>query len=257
VLGETTAVVTAVFLTVGTASLLTFLPAYIASAWRGSFQEVAADACRIFREQRHEIRWSLLGVITTEVQNRGYIYIAAAVFGPSAVAHLQAGRILFGPLNLLTSAWARVARPQLAALLGRSDPTEFIRVLKRALQAFTAFNIVFLAALWLTWPMLSTLVFRDKYTNLGVMVAAWGVANVLFQSRSCLGIGIQAMRCFRELTMATVAGAALALALAGVIGFTGQPAWLVGPVIAGECLALLIVTRILRKPALIPAVGAA
>ena len=79
---------------------------------------------------------------------------------------------------------------------------------------------------------------------------------ILFQSRSCLGIGIQAMRRFRELTLATVAGAALALALAGVICFTGRATWLVGPVIAGECLALLIVIRILRRPAPIPAVAA-
>lgn len=257
VLDEATAIVSAAFLVIGSTTLLSLVPACIASAWHGSLREVAADVRRIFREQRHEIRWSLLGVITTEVQNRGYIYIAAAVFGPIAVAHLQAGRILFGPLNLLTSAWARVARPQLAALLARSDAVEFGRVLTRALQAFSAFNIVFLAALWLAWPMLSTLVFRDKYTDLGMMVAAWGIANVLFQSRSCLGIGIQAMRRFRELTLATVAGAALALALAGVICFTGQPAWLVGPVIAGECLALLIVTRILRRPAPTPAVVAA
>ena len=255
VMGEH-AIVTAAFLAVGAASLLTTLPACVASAWHGSLREVAADVRRIFREQRHEIRWSLLGVITTEVQNRGYVYIAAAVFGPSAVAHLQAGRILFGPLNLLTSAWARVARPQLAALLGRSDAGEFGRVLTRALQAFTLFNGVFLGALWLAWPLLSTLVFRDKYADLGALVAAWGVANILFQSRSCLGIGIQAMRRFRELTLATVAGATLALALAGVICFTGRATWLVGPVIAGECLALLIVIRILRRPAPIPAVAA-
>jgi O-antigen/teichoic acid export membrane protein len=249
-------IVPAAFLCVGLAGVTSIAPAAFTSARMGAWRAVAADMRQVFRAQAHEIRWSLLGVITTEVQNRGYVYIAAVVFGPAVVAQLQAGRILFGPLNLLTNAWARVARPQLAGLLGRCDIAGFDRTLKRAMQAFASSNLVFLAALWLAWPTLSALVFSGKYANLGPLVAAWGIANVLFQCRSCLGVGVQALRRFRELTTATVAGGAVALALTGVACFAGKPAWLIGAVIAGESLALLVVIRILRHPAPIPAIAA-
>ena len=249
-------IVPAAFLCLGLAGVTSIAPAALASARMGDWHDLAADMRQVFREQAHEIRWSLLGVITTEVQNRGYVYIAAAVFGPAVVAQLQAGRLLFGPLNLLTSAWSRVARPQLAVLLGRHDTAGFDNTLKRAMQAFAVFNLLFLAALWMAWPTLSALVFKDKYANLGPLVTAWGIANLLFQCRSCLGIGVQAMRRFRELTTATVAGGAVALALTGAACIAGKPAWLIGAVVAGESLALLVVIRILRRPAPIPAIAA-
>jgi len=240
-------IVSTVFLVVGAAGALTIAPAALGSGKRSPLRGLAADMARVFAEQRHEIRWSLLGVITTEVQNRGYLYIAAAVFGPATVAQLQAGRILFGPLNLLTNAWARVARPQFAALIGRGDGAGFHHTLTRAFWAFAAFNVAFLGALWFAWPLLSPLVFADKYADLGALVAAWGAANLVSQSRACLGIGAQAMRRFRELSMATIAGAAASVVLVGVACALARPGWLVAPVIAGECLAMLIVMRILRR----------
>ena len=249
-------IIDSVFVVVGMAGALTIVPACIASGRMLPLRGLAAEMAGVFAEQMHEIRWSLLGVITTEIQNRGYIYIAAAVFGPATVAQLQAGRILFGPLNLLTNAWARVARPQLAGLIGNSDEEGFNTALKRAFRGFAAFNVLFLGGLWLAWAPLSSLVFNGKYDDLGSLVAAWGLANIVFQSRSCLGIGVQAMRRFRELTMATIAGAAVSIVLVTGACFARQPAWLIAAVIAGECVALAIVISILRqRPDVQPAVS--
>lgn len=240
-------VVPATLLIVGVAGTLSIVPCVLTLGSIGRLRGLAAEIRQVFAEQWKEIRWSLLGVITTEIQNRGYVYIAAAVIGPAAVAQLQAGRIFFGPLNLLTSAWARVARPQLAGLLARTDADGFDATLKRAVQAFALFNVVFLVSLWLAWQQLSSLVFGGKYEEMGIVVAAWGVANIAFQCRSCLGIGVQAMRRFRELSMATIAGATVSLVLTALACFSGKPIWFIAPVIAGECLAMAIVLGILRR----------
>lgn len=240
-------VVPAALLIVGVAGMLSIVPCALTLGSIGQLRGLAAEIRQVFAEQWKEIRWSLIGVITTEIQNRGYVYIAAAVIGPAAVAQLQAGRIFFGPLNLLTSAWARVARPQLAALLARLDADGFDVTLKRAVQAFALFNVVFLVSLWMAWPQLSSLVFGGKYEEMGIVVAAWGMANIAFQSRSCLGIGVQAMRRFRELSMATIAGAAVSLVLTALACYSGKPIWFIAPVIAGECLAMAIVLGILRR----------
>lgn len=240
-------VVPAALWIVGVAGTLSVVPFALTLGSLGPLRGLAGEIRQVFAEQWAEIRWSLVGVVTTEIQNRGYVYIAAAVIGPAAVGQLQAGRIFFGPLNLLTSAWARVARPQLAGLLARRDAEGFATVLKHAVQAFTLFNVVFLIALWMSWPQLSSLVFGGKYEDMGIVVIAWGVANIAFQSRSCLGIGVQAMRRFRELSMATIAGAAVSLALTALACFSGKPIWFIAPVIAGEFLAMTIVLSILRR----------
>lgn len=246
-------VVPAALWIIGVAGTLSIVPAAFSVGRIGPLRGLVAETRRVFTEQWKEIRWSLVGVVTTEIQNRGYVYIAAAVIGPAAVAQLQAGRIFFGPLNLLTSAWARVARPQLAGLLARRDADGFDMTLRRAVQAFSLFNLIFLVVLWMTWPQLSALVFDGKYEDMGIVVAAWGAANVAFQCRSCLGIGVQAMRRFRELSMATIAGASVALVLTALACFSGKPIWFIAPVIAGECLALAIVLGILRRRAPLPA----
>lgn len=237
----------AVFLLVLSAAGLLTIARHLVPNQLPALRALPGEMRGVFAQQMHEIRWSLLGVITTDIQNRGYIFVAAAFFGPATVAHLQAGRIFFGPLNLLTGAWARVARPQLAGLLGRGEVGRFNTTLKRALWSFAAFNVLFLASLWLAWPYLSALVFGDKYKGLGLMVAAWGMANIAFQIRSCLSIGVQALRRFRELTLGTIYGALLSVVLVAVACVLDQPMWLIASVIGGECVAILVVTRILRR----------
>jgi O-antigen/teichoic acid export membrane protein len=245
--GDTSMQTMTVFFSVlSSLSLLTILRFTIPEKWP-SLTHLPKEIVSVFTQQMHEIRWSLLGALTTDIQNRGYIYIAAVFFGPITVAHLQAGRIFFGPLNLLTSAWSRVARPQLAGLIGQGNQSQFNMLLNRALWAFVAFNILFLAALWLAWPYLSAFVFGDKYKGLGFMVAGWGVANFVFQIRSCLSIGVQALRHFRSLTLATIYGAILSTVIVAVACFVHEPMWMIASVIGGECVAILVVLRILRR----------
>lgn len=217
--------------------------------WPRALPPLAAlpgEARSVFASQAHEIRWSLLGVITTDIQNRGYLFVAAAVFGPATVAHLQAGRIFFGPLNLLTSAWSRVARPQLARHLGSGESDVFKKLLRQALSAFVVFNLLFLVALYVAWPYLSALVFHGKYQDLGYVTAGWGLANLAFQIRSCLGIGVQAMRRFRQLTSATIFGAIVSSLMVGLTCLLQQPTWLITSVIVGECVAIVVILSIFR-----------
>ena len=225
---------------------------------RPSFAGLATQMRQVFGGQWHEIRWSLLGALTTDIQNRGYIFVAAAFFGPATVAHLQAGRIFFGPLGLITNAWSRVARPQLAAHLARGESAQFNATLWRALWAFVAFNLFFLLALWFAWPFLSNFVFSDKYQGLAGLVVAWGVVNLVSQTRACLSIGVQALRRFRELTLATIAGAMVSAVLLVAACLATESNWLIASVIGGECVALSIIVRVLRRPdvALKPAYAA-
>lgn len=217
--------------------------------WPRALPSLAAlpgEVRSVFASQAHEIRWSLLGVITTDIQNRGYLFVAAAVFGPATVAHLQAGRIFFGPLNLLTSAWSRVARPQLARHLGSAEVGAFKKLLRQAMLAFVVFNLLFLGALYVTWPYLSALVFDGKYQGLGYVTAGWGGVNLVFQMRSCMSVAVQAMRRFRELTLSTIYGAFLSMLIVVVACLFTESSWLLASVFFGECMAISVIVGILK-----------
>ncbi|WP_101048416.1 lipopolysaccharide biosynthesis protein [Macromonas nakdongensis] len=212
-----------------------------------SLTSLLGEIRSVFGSQAHEIRWSLLGVITTDIQNRGYLFIAAAYFGPTTVAHLQAGRIFFGPLNLLTSAWARVARPQLARDFGNGDLPRFKTILGHAIAAFVVFNVVFLIGLYWFWPYLSGIVFGDKYQSMGYIVAGWGLANFVFQVRSCLSVGVQSLRRFRELTAGTIYGAVVSMLIVVSASVLEWSSWLIASVIVGECVAISVILAILKS----------
>merc|ERR1711879_116038 len=59
----------------------------------------------------HKARWTLVGVLTTELHSRSYLFLTGSFFGTAAVGTLQSARIPFGPLSLMITAWSRFSRP--------------------------------------------------------------------------------------------------------------------------------------------------
>jgi hypothetical protein len=62
-----------------------------------------------------------------------------------------------------------------------------------------------------------------------------------------LSIGVQALRHFRNLTLATIYGAILSAVLVALACFVHEPMWMIASVIGGECVAIVVVIRILRR----------
>ena len=192
-----------------------------------------------------EASWSLVGVATTEAQNRGYIFVVGAFFGTSAVGVLQAGRVFFGPLNLITSAWGRVARPHLSVLAEQSNSGGFYRLLRISIFSFIVVNVIFSVALWLAWPYLNQHFFGEQYAGVELTVILWAVATLVFQIRSVSGIGVQACRLFKQLALTTVLGAVISMGVLAAVCLEGLSEWSVVSVIAGEVVASLSIFYIL------------
>ena len=194
-----------------------------------------------------EASWSLIGVATTEAQNRGYVFVVGAIFGTAAVGSIQAGRVFFGPLNLVTSAWGRVARPYLSVLVDQSNSSKFFRLLGVSVFSFIVLNISFSSALWFAWPFLNLHFFGDKYSGLILTVMLWAFATLLFQIRSVCGVGVQACRKFKQLALTTVIGAVVSMAALIWVCWAGMLAWAVSSVIAGEFVAAACIFYILAR----------
>ena len=69
-------------------------------------------AWQTYRAIFTDSRWSLLGVFSSEIQSRGYIYILAYFFSANIVGLVQAGKVFFGPLNMVVMAWGKIYRPK-------------------------------------------------------------------------------------------------------------------------------------------------
>ncbi|WP_028111732.1 lipopolysaccharide biosynthesis protein [Ferrimonas kyonanensis] len=182
-------------------------------------------------------RWSLVGVITTELQNRGYIFIVGLAFGPTVVGFIQAGRVFFGPLNIITSAWTRIAKPTLAKLHAQGERQQFQTLTNQGALGFLLFNLVFGVLLWLAWPWLQPQLFGDQYAGIGFVVAQWAIATLLFHLRSTYSAAIQAQNRFKPLAMATIWGASLSLGILTILALAQASNWVIFTVIFGEIVA--------------------
>ncbi len=192
-------------------------------------------------------RWSFFGMITTELQNRGYIFIVSVLLGTAEVGLIQAGRVFFGPLNLLTGAWGRIARPKLAALYQVNETREMQKIVWFSLLGFVAFNLFFGLLLWLMWPYLHDKMFGQDYGDIGYVVALWAVATLILHVRSTFSIAAQAMFEFKSLAFSTLIGAFAALTITFILALQGLENSIVLAIVIGELLTTIYIVKYTLK----------
>jgi O-antigen/teichoic acid export membrane protein len=193
-------------------------------------------------------RWSFVGMITTELQNRGYIFIVSILLGTTSVGLIQAARVFFGPLNLLTGAWGRIVRPQLAVLYQTEESNKMKKVLFYSLAGFILFNLCFSLVLWCLWPYLKTVMFSQNYENIGYIVICWSIATLLLHIRNVFSITAQAIFQFKSLAFSTVIGAIFTLVLTTFFSLNGMADSVIVAIIFGEILATCYIIKFTLKP---------
>lgn len=189
----------------------------------------------------NDSRWSLLGMITTELQNRGYVFIIGLFLGAAEVGLIQAGRVFFGPLNLLTGAWGRIARPRLAVLHQLNDMKKLRYIIWVSLLGFIVFNIFFGCVLFLIWPFLNNTMFENQYDSIWIIVVLWAVATLMLHIRSVFSIAAQSMSKFKSLAFSTLIGASVSLTLTLVLAINNSPNTVVVAIILGELLTTIYI----------------
>ena len=186
-------------------------------------------------------KWALVGVLTTNIQGRGYVYLVTATAGLKALALVAAAEIVFRPVGLLITAWGRVAQPRLAEVAGRNDTYEYYRIVKFALLTLTMANVVLAAGLYLAWPTIKSLLYGERYQDIGYLVIAWGLVVFIASIRAVFSICLKSLKKFKPLATATIAGSAVFLLSAlFILTFLGFRYILIS-LIAAELVTLLYV----------------
>ena len=205
--------------------------------------------------RRHELKaygdyvrqsgWVFLGVSSTELLTRFYVFVVAGWFGAAALAALSATQQLLRPVPLLAMSWSMAARNDLTRRRDDEAWSDFRGMLALAASGGLGVALVWTLMLHLAWPAIATHLFDGKYLTDGWMVALWGVSAALTLGQTVVSTGLQVLRAFKPLALANsvascVAAAGILLSLRAL-----GPAGAIIGTAAGQLLELAAMTAIL------------
>jgi O-antigen/teichoic acid export membrane protein len=193
---------------------------------------------REYRRIAHDTGWALIGVVTTHLQTRSYLYVAVNMVGLAGMATINVVGILFRPIRLMAAAWGRAALPELAAHLAAGRIAAADRIILRAFLTAGAGSVAWSLALWLGWREIERRFLVGQYPEAALLVWPWALAATLDGVGATLAIALQAARDFRYLACVTIVGAPVTIAATvGAILWRGYT-WTMYGVALGYLLAL-------------------
>lgn len=96
--------------------------------------------------------WIFLGVSSTELLTRFYVFVVVGWYGAAALASLSATQQLLRPIPLLASSWAMVARADLVRRREAGDWGAFWRIVLLALAGGAVVAALWTAGIFEAWP---------------------------------------------------------------------------------------------------------
>src|SRR5256885_1534259 len=99
-----------------------------ASFFRHQVAALRGDPWRYRPIFRDVTRWSLIGVVLTELTLNAHAYLVTFISGPGAFALLALGMLLMRPASLMQSALTDLERPTMARAIGAKDSAALARI---------------------------------------------------------------------------------------------------------------------------------
>ncbi len=182
-----------------------------------------ARAYHSYKPALHDSMWAFAGAAQTELQMRAYIFMVEFWRGTPALGNLQASRFLASPIQLISFAWARVARPRMVAALRGKQQEKAMTIMIEGGVLLVGVSLVYALALVVLWPWLESMIFSGRYPNVFFILCLWWAHTSIFSLNVVASTMLQAQRKFRLLTIFGAATSALALLGLLVLLQTGLP----------------------------------
>jgi len=201
-----------------------FLKKQIASLFTGSLGLYRA----IWRDLT---RWSLLGVVATELTANAHAYLVTFVSGPKAFALLAVGSLFMRPVALCLSALPDLERPAMARKIAAGQSVRayaHVREFRMAALGMWICTIVLSVVVMRWFP---SLILKHGYNGNDVttVVALWAAIMAVRVLRTPESVLLQAAREFRPLAGASLWSSIVSLTLTlGLLLMAGPVASLCG-----------------------------
>jgi O-antigen/teichoic acid export membrane protein len=211
-----------------------FFADQFAALWRGSLRAYGAT----FRDLT---RWSLLGVIFTELTVNAHAYLVTFIAGPGPFALLALGMLLMRPASLVQSALPDLERPVMTRQIAACDWRALARTSREfgaGLLAVLAGTLALDAALLIWFP---DLVLKRGYRLHDVMIVA--TLSALVMAVRCLrappAVVLQAAGAFKEMAVLGIKSSAISLLATLTLLLAFGPIVSLGGVLLGEIVILI------------------
>jgi O-antigen/teichoic acid export membrane protein len=193
-------------------------------------------------------RWSLMGVILTELTVNAHAYLVTFIAGPSAFALLALGMLLMRPAALMQSALPDLERPAMSRAIAAKDMSHLSRIRSHftfGLSAAWAANMLLCAALLMFFP---ALLLKKGYALHDVIVVAVISAFIMAirALRTPFAVLLQAAGEFKELANIGTVSAVVSVAVTLVLLVAFGPIPSLGGIVLGELVILAKVRSMAR-----------
>jgi O-antigen/teichoic acid export membrane protein len=231
------------------ASALAGLLPFGLSFFRRQVAALRGDLRRYWPVFRDVTRWSLTGVVFTELTVNAHAYLVTFVAGPGAFALLALGMLLMRPAALVQSALSDLERPSLARAIGANDKIALTRIQRHfsfGLSTAWLANLLLCAALLIFFP---ALVVKESFSmqNIVIVAAACALIMAVRALRTPPAVLLQAAGRFKELAGIGAVSAIASLIATLILLLTAGPIASMGGVVLGELVILVLCQKSIRQ----------
>jgi O-antigen/teichoic acid export membrane protein len=206
---------------------------------------VPGDASAFWREMRPLAVWATVGAMTYWIYNQSYNYVLASRINLTAVADVNAARLMLMPTIVLTVGIKTLLVPTAAAWLAESSIGRLIRRLLWFATAIAAIDLLYCLIVWIFRDWLSHDLMHKTINDRDRLLILWAILSLIALYRDLLQTGLFALRRFKSLAGVTATSAVVSLSIMWVgLGVWGPAAALIGQV-AGESINLAGVVLLL------------
>ncbi len=211
-----------------------FLRAQASALWEGSLRAFLP----IWRDLA---RWSLLGVISTELTANAHAYLVTLISGPKAFALLAVGSLFMRPASLVMTALPDAERASMARALNAGKFGEAMRTVFqfRVAGLFVLAGTSALAAIIMIW--FPQFILKRGYDEASVVavICIWIAVMAIRALRTPESVLLQAGGEFKPLAGASVNSSGVSLVFTSLLLIAFGPIVSLGGVLTGEIVMAL------------------
>lgn len=207
------------------------------------------EVLRAYRSRFPFTGWILARSAANEVQMRSHVILLQMLRGIDQVGVVEAARVLFAPVQLISGAWQRAVQPQLSALLHRGDGEGARRLVLVGVAGMAGISIAYSAVLYLFYGLISAHLFGERYGDVSPYVIGWGVFTTLLLMNWTITGFLNALHEFRLVAGIGAVAALATLLLLFLLAFDVPLITALGvPIFVQACAFLVVLVRVLRHP---------
>jgi O-antigen/teichoic acid export membrane protein len=194
-------------------------------------------------------RWSVLGVVTTEMTINAHAYLVTFISGSRAFALLALGALFKRPFSLIASALPDQERPAMARSIAGNDPGRALRIAREYLLVIAALWVATLALAIVVLGWFPGLVAKKGFDHSSIIavVAIWAAIAAVRGLRASDAVLLQAAREFKPLADAGVRSSVVALVATFALLMLFGPVASLGGILLGDLVMWFIIIVGVRK----------